>query len=76
VRSLIRDLPGGDAYCLELRRTRIGPFRVEEADAERPLELAAALERIDEHARRAHERERRLALERRRRAAAARLGER
>jgi tRNA pseudouridine55 synthase len=29
VRSLIADL--GDAYCLELRRTRIGPFSVEDA---------------------------------------------
>ncbi len=32
VRSLIADL--GDAYCLELRRTAIGPFRV--ADAQDP----------------------------------------
>ncbi|HEV7495481.1 tRNA pseudouridine(55) synthase TruB [Baekduia sp.] len=31
VRSLIADL--GDAYCVELRRTQIGPFRVEEAIA-------------------------------------------
>jgi tRNA pseudouridine55 synthase len=29
VRSLIADL--GDAYCLELRRTAIGPFRVQDA---------------------------------------------
>jgi tRNA pseudouridine55 synthase len=29
VRSLIADL--GDAYCLELRRTAIGPFRVSDA---------------------------------------------
>jgi tRNA pseudouridine55 synthase len=29
VRSLIADL--GDAYCLELRRTRIGPFEVVDA---------------------------------------------
>jgi tRNA pseudouridine55 synthase len=29
VRSLIADL--GDAYCLELRRTAIGPFKVEDA---------------------------------------------
>ncbi|UJA20117.1 tRNA pseudouridine(55) synthase TruB [Thermoleophilia bacterium SCSIO 60948] len=76
VRSLIADLPGGDAYCLELRRTRIGPFRVEEADERTPLELGSALERIDEASRLAHERERARALERRRRAAAARLGER
>ncbi len=33
VRSLIADL--GDAYCEELRRTRIGPFDVADADAER-----------------------------------------
>ena len=30
VRSLIADL--GDAYCLELRRTAIGPFEVADAD--------------------------------------------
>jgi tRNA pseudouridine55 synthase len=39
VRSLIADL--GDAYCLELRRTRIGPFDV--ADAGRFVPLAEAL---------------------------------
>jgi tRNA pseudouridine55 synthase len=39
VRSLISDL--GDAYCLELRRTRIGPFDV--ADAGRFVELGDAL---------------------------------
>jgi tRNA pseudouridine55 synthase len=33
VRSLIADL--GDAYCEELRRARIGPFDVAEADPER-----------------------------------------
>jgi tRNA pseudouridine55 synthase len=31
IRSLIADL--GDAYCVELRRTAIGPFRVEDAVA-------------------------------------------
>ena len=41
VRSLIADL--GDAYCEELRRTAIGPFRVEDADPERVLPLADAL---------------------------------
>ena len=41
VRSLVADL--GDAYCLELRRTRIGPFAVADADPERPLALDAAL---------------------------------
>jgi tRNA pseudouridine55 synthase len=39
VRSLIADL--GDAYCLELRRTGIGPFDV--ADAGRFVPLAEAL---------------------------------
>ena len=39
VRSLIADL--GDAYCLELRRTHIGPFAV--ADAERFVALDEAL---------------------------------
>jgi tRNA pseudouridine55 synthase len=39
VRSLIADL--GDAYCLELRRTHIGPFAV--ADAERFVPLDEAL---------------------------------
>jgi len=41
VRSLIADL--GDAYCLELRRTRIGPFAVQHADAERIVPLNEAL---------------------------------
>jgi len=41
VRSLIADL--GDAYCLELRRTRIGPFRVEDADPDRIVPLDEAL---------------------------------
>lgn len=48
VRSLIAAL--GDAYCEELRRTAIGPFTVEEADENRPLDLAAALARLDEAA--------------------------
>ena len=53
VRSLIADL--GDAYCLELRRTAIGPFEVEDACPPPPrgsswegpptIELARALER-------------------------------
>ena len=41
VRSLIADL--GDAYCLELRRTRIGPFAVENADLDRLIPLDEAL---------------------------------
>jgi tRNA pseudouridine55 synthase len=44
VRSLIADL--GDAYCERLRRTRIGPFTVGEADDDRPLALADALDRL------------------------------
>lgn len=44
VRSLVADL--GDAYCLQLRRTAIGPFRVEDADPERPLPLGEALARV------------------------------
>ncbi len=38
MRSLIADL-GGDAYCLELRRTAIGPFDV--ADAVAPPQRGA-----------------------------------
>ena len=41
VRSLIADL--GDAYCLELRRTAIGPFEVADADSERVVGLDDAL---------------------------------
>jgi tRNA pseudouridine55 synthase len=41
VRSLIADL--GDAYCLELRRTRVGPFDVADADPQRVLALEQAL---------------------------------
>jgi len=41
VRSLIADL--GDAYCEELRRLRIGPFDVSEADPERIVPLDTAL---------------------------------
>jgi tRNA pseudouridine55 synthase len=41
VRSLIADL--GDAYCLELRRTGIGPFEVADADPERLIGLDDAL---------------------------------
>ena len=44
VRSLIADL--GDAYCERLRRTRVGPFAVEEADEEMPLPLVEALARL------------------------------
>jgi tRNA pseudouridine55 synthase len=41
VRTLVSDL--GDAYCLELRRTGIGPFDVNDADEERLLGLSDAL---------------------------------
>ena len=41
VRTLIAEL--GDAYCVELRRTTIGPFRVEDADPTRVLPLEQAL---------------------------------
>jgi tRNA pseudouridine55 synthase len=43
VRSLIADL--GDAYCMALRRTRIGDFDVSQADPERLLPLELALRR-------------------------------
>jgi len=42
VRSLIADL--GDAYCLELRRTRIGPFSVEDAAASAEEATARAID--------------------------------
>ena len=41
IRSLIADL--GDAYCEELRRTRIGPFDVGAADPGRVVDLNDAL---------------------------------
>ncbi len=41
IRTLIETLE--DAYCAELRRTAIGPFRIEEADTELDLEQVAAL---------------------------------
>ncbi len=41
VRSLVADL--GDAYTEELRRTSIGPFHVDDADAGRVLPLQGAL---------------------------------
>jgi tRNA pseudouridine55 synthase len=41
VRTLISEL--GDAYCEQLRRTRIGGFDVADASAERPIPLAQAL---------------------------------
>jgi tRNA pseudouridine55 synthase len=41
VRTLVADF--GDAYCLELRRTGIGPFDVADASEERVLGLREAL---------------------------------
>lgn len=41
VRQLVADL--GDAYCSELERTAIGPFRLEDADPERVVSLSEAL---------------------------------
>jgi tRNA pseudouridine55 synthase len=41
VRSLVAEL--GDGYCEQLRRTRIGPFSVEDADPQRVLPLEQAL---------------------------------
>jgi tRNA pseudouridine55 synthase len=48
VRSLIADL--GDAYCEELERTAIGPFRLEDADPERMVPLGEALSFMPERA--------------------------
>jgi tRNA pseudouridine55 synthase len=44
VRSLIADL--GAAYCMELRRLRIGPFSVDEADETTAIPLTDALARL------------------------------
>jgi tRNA pseudouridine55 synthase len=41
VRTLIETL--GDAYCSDLRRTAVGPFRVEDAGQELPIERVAEL---------------------------------
>jgi tRNA pseudouridine55 synthase len=48
VRSLIADL--GDAYCEQLERTAIGPFRLEDADPERVVPLSQALSFMPERA--------------------------
>jgi tRNA pseudouridine55 synthase len=45
VRSLIADL--GDAYCVALRRTRIGDFDVDHANPERLLPLSDVLPRLE-----------------------------
>jgi len=41
VRQLVADL--GDAYCEELERTAVGPFRLEDADPDRLLRMVEAL---------------------------------
>ena len=46
VRSLITEL--GDAYCEELERTGIGPFRLEDASEERIVPLNDALDFLPE----------------------------
>jgi tRNA pseudouridine55 synthase len=48
VRTLIAGL--GDAYCDELERAAIGPFRLEDADPERLVPLAEALAFLPERA--------------------------
>ncbi|MEX1142393.1 MAG: tRNA pseudouridine(55) synthase TruB [Thermoleophilaceae bacterium] len=48
VRQLIAGL--GDAYCEQLERTAIGPFRLEDADPDRTLAPAAALSFLPERA--------------------------
>jgi tRNA pseudouridine55 synthase len=48
VRALVTDL--GDAYCEELERTAIGPFRLEDADPERLVPLRDALAFLPERA--------------------------
>jgi tRNA pseudouridine55 synthase len=48
VRSLVADL--GDAYCEELERAAVGPFRLEDADADRVVPLADALTFLPERA--------------------------
>jgi tRNA pseudouridine55 synthase len=46
VRQIVAAL--GDAYCERLERTRIGPFRLEDADPERIVPLAEALSFLPE----------------------------
>jgi tRNA pseudouridine55 synthase len=41
IRTLVETL--GDAYCSDLRRTAIGPFRVQDAGAELSLDRVASL---------------------------------
>ena len=53
VRSLVTDL--GDAYCDELERTAVGPFRLEDADEARIVPLHEALSFLSEQPLSAHE---------------------
>ena len=48
VRQLVAGL--GDAYCEELERTRVGAFRLEDADPDRVVPLARALAFLPERA--------------------------
>jgi tRNA pseudouridine55 synthase len=48
VRALVADL--GDAYCEELERTAVGPFRLEDADPERLVAVEEALAFLPERA--------------------------
>jgi tRNA pseudouridine55 synthase len=48
VRSLVADL--GDAYCEDLERTAVGPFRLEDADPDRTIPLEEALAFLPERA--------------------------
>src|SRR3954468_16713598 len=48
IRQLVADL--GDAFCEELERTAIGPFRLEDADPERLVPLNEALSFLPETA--------------------------
>ncbi len=48
VRSLVSEL--GDAYCEELERTAVGPFKLEDAAGDRVMPLAEALSFMPERA--------------------------
>ena len=56
VRTLLSDL--GDAYCEELERTAIGPFKLDDADPERIVPVSQALAFLPERALRAEDAER------------------
>jgi tRNA pseudouridine55 synthase len=46
VRQLVADL--GDAYCEELERTAIGPFKLEDSDAQKLIPMNEALSFLPE----------------------------